>query len=57
MSATVHQRCHRLGALRLEVPPILLEDLNYHVLEMQLPGGPRAEEVGQEVPTAVPGPN
>ena len=47
----------RLCALRLEMPSVLLEDLNYHILEMQLPGGPRAEEVGQEVPTTVPGPN
>ena len=38
------------------MPSVLLEDLNYHVLETQLPGGPRAEEVGQEVPTTVPGP-
>ena len=43
--------------LHLEVPPVLLEDLNYHVLETQLPGSPGAEEVGQEVPTTVPGPN
>ena len=57
MPATVCQRCHRLGALCLEVPPVLLEDLDYHVLKTQLPGGPGAKEVGQEVPTAVPGPN
>ena len=39
------------------MPSVLLEDLSHHVLELQLPGGPGTEEVGQEVPTAVPGPN
>ena len=57
MSVTVRQRRHRLCALRLEMPLVLLEDLSHHVLKMQLPGGPGAEEVGQEVPTTVPGPD
>ena len=54
---SVRQRRHRLCELHLEMPWVLLEDLNYHILETQLPGGPGAEEVGQEVPTTVPGPN
>ena len=57
MSVTVRQRRHRLCVLRLEMPSVLLEDLSQHILEMQLPGSPGAEEVGQEVPTTVPGPN
>ena len=57
MLVTVRQRHHRLCTLCLEMPSVLLEDLSHHVLEMQLPGGPGAEEVGQEVPTTVPGPD
>ena len=57
MFVTTPQRHSCLGALRLNVPPVLLEDLGYHVLEVQLQGSPRAEEVGQEVPTMVSGPN
>ena len=57
MSVTVRQRRHHLCTLRLEMPSVFLEDLSHHVLEMQLPGGPGAEEVGQEVPTTEPGPD
>ena len=57
MPVTVAQRRSRLGAPRLDVPSVLLEDLGYHVLETQLPGSPGAEEVGQEVPIMVSGPN
>ena len=57
MSITAAQRHSCLGAPRLNVPSVLLEDLGYHVLEMQLPDSPGAKEVGQEVPTKVLGPN
>ena len=57
MFATIPQRCSHLGALRLDVPPVLLEDLGYHILKAQLPGSPGAKELGQEVPTMVSGPN
>ena len=57
MFVTTPQRRSHLGMLRLDMPPVLLEDLGYHILEAQLPGSPRAKEVGQEVPTMVSGPN
>ena len=50
------QRGSQLGALPLIMPLILPEDLVNHILELEVPGSYRAQEVGQQAPEAVSSP-